>query len=186
MYLRAIGRGFTQMTAYFLVMNSKRCNEMKRDGRQKKKKWKKPKIERGAMHALVVSVTRFSFWSHFEAVLELYLFSCWSIIIIIVIIVVIIIIIIMSFFFRYNTYQTVHKLIKELTVRISHSVQLYLKLSLFKTLLLKRSVFILGNWLDLCFNLREDPLAWGNIGYNGWELSLVIFLKSFLSHLSKS
>ena len=51
----------------------------------------------------------------------------------------------MSFFFRYNTYQTVHKLIKELTVRISHSVQLYLKLSLFKKLLLKRSVFILGN-----------------------------------------
>ena len=26
MYLRAIGRGFTQMIAYFLVMNSKRCN----------------------------------------------------------------------------------------------------------------------------------------------------------------
>ena len=25
MYLRAIGRGFTQMIAYFLVMNSKRC-----------------------------------------------------------------------------------------------------------------------------------------------------------------
>ena len=149
---------------------------------------------RARSHALVVSVTRFSFWSHFEAVLELYLFSCWSIIIIIVIIVVIIIIIIiiiisiiiMSFFFRYNTYQTVHKLIKELTVRISRSVQLYLKLSLFKKLLLKRSVFILGHWLDLCFNLREDPLAWGNIGYNGWELSPLIFLKSFLSHLSKS
>ena len=129
-------------------------NEMKRDGRQKKKKWKKPKC----MHALFVSVTRFSFWSHFEAVLELYLFSRWTIIIIIVIIVVIIIIIIiisiiiiMTFFFRYNTYQTVHKLIKQLTVRISHSVQLYLKLSLFKKLLLKRSVFILGNWLDFFF-----------------------------------
>ena len=167
-------------------------NEMNRDGRQKRKKWKKPKMERGAMHALVVSVTRFSFWSHFEAVLELYLFSCWSIIIIIVIIVVIIIIIIIIIsiiiiiIFRYNTYQTVHKLIKELTVRISHSVQLYLKLSLFKKLLLKRSVFILGNWPDLCFNIREDPLAWGNIGYNGWELSLLIFLESFLSHLSKS
>ena len=25
MYLRAIGRGFAQMIAYFLVMNSKRC-----------------------------------------------------------------------------------------------------------------------------------------------------------------
>ena len=73
----------------------------------------------------------------------------------------------MHFFFRYNTYQTVHKLIKELTVRISHSVQLYLKLNLFKKLLLKRSVFILGNSPDLCFNLREDHLAWGNIGYNG-------------------
>ena len=116
---------------------------------------------RARSHALVVSVNDFSFWSHFEAVLELYLFSRWSIIIIIVIIVVIIIIIIiisiiiMSFFFRYNTYQTVHKLIKELTVRISHSVQLYLKLSLFKKLLLKRSVFILGNWLDFFFfNLR--------------------------------
>ena len=108
---------------------------------------------RARSHALVVSVTRFSFWSHFESVLELYLFSCCSIIIIIAIIVVIIIIIIiiiisiiiMSFFFRYNTYQTVHILIKELTVRISHSVQLYLKLSLFEKLLLKRSVFILGN-----------------------------------------
>ena len=26
MYLRAVGRRFTQMNAYFLVMNSKRCN----------------------------------------------------------------------------------------------------------------------------------------------------------------
>ena len=26
MHLRAIGRQFTQMNAYFLVMNSKRCN----------------------------------------------------------------------------------------------------------------------------------------------------------------
>ena len=26
MYLRTIGRGFTQMIAYFLVMNSKMCN----------------------------------------------------------------------------------------------------------------------------------------------------------------
>ena len=29
MYLRAIGRGFTQMIAYFLVMNSKRCNYLR-------------------------------------------------------------------------------------------------------------------------------------------------------------
>ena len=28
MYLRAIGRGFTQMIAYFPVMNSKRCNNL--------------------------------------------------------------------------------------------------------------------------------------------------------------
>ena len=28
MYLRAIGRGFTQMIAYFLVMNSKRCTKL--------------------------------------------------------------------------------------------------------------------------------------------------------------
>ena len=27
MYLRAVGRRFTQMNAYFLVMNSKRCTE---------------------------------------------------------------------------------------------------------------------------------------------------------------
>ena len=37
------------------------------------------------------------------------------------------------------------RLIKALTVRISHSAKMYLKLRLLKKLLLKRSVFIVGN-----------------------------------------
>ena len=48
---------------------------MKRDGRQKKKKMKEDQNTRARSHALVVSVNDFSFWSHFEAVSELYLFS---------------------------------------------------------------------------------------------------------------
>ena len=48
-------------------------NEMKRDGRQNKEKIKEAQNTRARSHALVVSVTDFS---HFEAVLELYLLSC--------------------------------------------------------------------------------------------------------------
>ena len=43
-----------------------------------------------------------------------------------------------------SLYVFLKRLIKARTVRISHS-QMYLKLRLFKKLLLKRSVFILGN-----------------------------------------
>lgn len=51
--------------------------------------------------------------------------------------------IIMSLFIQYNTYQTLHEILKRLikvfTVRISHSAKLYLKLSLLQKLLLKHS-----------------------------------------------
>ena len=61
----------------------------------------------------------------------------------------------MSLFIRYSIYQTFDtiyikrymkfkRFIKAFTIRI-HNAKLYLKLSLLKKLLLKRSVLILGN-----------------------------------------
>ena len=44
-----------------------------------------------------------------------------------------------------SLYGVLKRLIKARTVRISHSAKMYLKLRLFKKLLLKRSVFILSN-----------------------------------------
>ena len=44
-----------------------------------------------------------------------------------------------------SLYRFLKRLIKARTVRISHSAKMYLRLRLFKKLLLKRSVFILGN-----------------------------------------
>ena len=44
-----------------------------------------------------------------------------------------------------SLYGVLKRIIKARTVRISHSAKMYLKLRLFKKLLLKRSVFILGN-----------------------------------------
>ena len=36
MYLRTVGRRFTQMIAYFVVMNSKRCNNQKKKKKPQK------------------------------------------------------------------------------------------------------------------------------------------------------
>ena len=44
-----------------------------------------------------------------------------------------------------SLYGVLKRLIKARTVRISHSAKMYLKLRLFKKLLLKRSVFILSD-----------------------------------------